>query len=98
MILNEFMQKVNNWTKLHFNVIECKQSGQGFEIYAADFTNQTKSQLLMYRTSDANDAVAMTSHFCQWLERANRVKVRRKDATIQHCNDFSVTSHGMTQL
>lgn len=78
MILSEFMLKVNRWPHMHFTAIESEQRDGGIEIYAIDCTNQTKSRLLIYRTPDAQHAAVMTTHFCTWLEKANRGRTLRQ--------------------
>ena len=77
MILSEFMVKVNRWPDMHFTAIESEQRDAGIEIYAIDFSNQTKSRLLIYRTTDTQHASAMMTHFITWLEKANRGRTLR---------------------
>jgi hypothetical protein len=79
MILSEFMLKVNRWPGMHFTAIESEQREAVIEIYALDFSNQTKSRLLIYRTPDAQHAAAMMTHFRTWLEKANRGRTLRQE-------------------
>ncbi|WP_052696964.1 hypothetical protein [Pantoea sp. SM3] len=79
MILSEFMVKVNRWPDMHFTAIESEQRDAVIEIYAIDFSNQTKSRLLIYRTTDTQHASAMMTHFIIWLEKANRGRTMRNE-------------------
>jgi len=79
MILSEFMLKVNRWPDMHFTAIESEQRDAVIEIYALDFSNQTKGRLLIYRTPDAQHAAAMMTHFRTWLEKANRGRTLRQE-------------------
>ena len=79
MILSEFMLKVNRWPDMHFTAIESEQRNACIEIYAIDFSNQTKSRLLIYRTPDTRHASAMITHFRAWLEKTNRGRTLRHE-------------------
>ena len=79
MILSEFMLKVNRWPDMHFTAIESERRDACIEIYAIDFSNQTKSRLLIYRTPDTQHASAMMAHFRTWLEKTNRGRTLRQE-------------------
>lgn len=70
----EFFQILGRWPDLKFTAIECVQYNGRTEIYATDMTSQTRSNLLLYTTSDAAQAAEIADHFRLWLGRFNQAK------------------------